>query len=67
MVGLTLQFATQNCLGYYSKLNLFSKFHAEVATLRPHLKLRTLLYLEYYTIMSSISRIVAWGVKYGKR
>ena len=42
IVGLTSQFATQNCLGCNSKLNLSSKFHAEVATHLPHLKLRTL-------------------------
>ena len=40
--GLVLQFTTQNCLGCYSKLNLGSKFHAEVATHLPHIKLRTL-------------------------
>ena len=39
---LTLQFATQNCLGYYLKLNLGGKFHAEVATHFPHVKLITL-------------------------
>ena len=32
IVGLALQFATQNCLACYSKLNLNSEFHAEVAT-----------------------------------
>ena len=32
----TLQFTTQNCLGHCSK------FHAEVATYFPHIKLRTL-------------------------
>ena len=42
IVRLTIQFATQNCLGYYSKLNLGSEFHAEVATHLPHKKLRTL-------------------------
>ena len=41
IVGLALQFATQNCLGCYSNLNYSSKFHAEVAHL-PHIKLRTL-------------------------
>ena len=41
-VGLTSQFATQNCLGCYSKLNLGSEFHAEVDTRLPHIKLRTL-------------------------
>ena len=40
IAGLASQFATQNCLGCYSKLNLGSKFHAEVATHLPHIKLR---------------------------
>ena len=40
IVGLVSQFATQNSLEYYSKLNLSSKFHAEVATQLPHLKLK---------------------------
>ena len=39
-VGLASQFAIQNCLDGYSKLNLGSKFHAEVATHLPHIKLR---------------------------
>ena len=39
---LASQLATQNCLGCYSKLNVGSKFHAEVATHLPHLQLRTL-------------------------
>ena len=42
IAGLTLQFAIQNGLGCYLKLNLGSKFHAEVATYLPHVKLRTL-------------------------
>ena len=42
IVGLALQFANQNCLGCYSKLNLVSKFHAEVATQPPHIKLKTI-------------------------
>ena len=50
IVGIALQFATQNCLGCYSKLNLDSKFHAEVTTYFPHIKLRT-LYLEYNIII----------------
>ena len=41
-VGFALQFASQNCLGCYSKLNLGCKFHSEVATHLPHIKLRTL-------------------------
>ena len=41
-IGLTSQFATQNCLSCYSKLNLGSKFHAEVATHLSYIKLRTL-------------------------
>ena len=45
IVGLASQFATQNCLSYHSKLNLDSKFHAEVATYLPHIKLRTLFTL----------------------
>ena len=49
-VGLASQFTTQNCLGYYLKLNLIIKFHAEVAIHLSHLKLRT-IYLEYYTII----------------
>ena len=43
---LASQFATQNCLHCYSKLNLGSKFHAEIATYLHHIKLRTLIYLE---------------------
>ena len=35
------------CLICFSKLNLSSKFHAEVATHLPHIKLRTLLYILY--------------------
>ena len=42
IVELASQFATQNCLGCYSKLNVGSKFHAEVATYPPPIKLRTL-------------------------
>ena len=38
IVGLALQFATQNFFGCYSKLNLSRKFHAEVATHLPHIK-----------------------------
>ena len=45
IVWLALQFATQNCLGCYSKLNLGSKFHAAVATHLPLIKLRTLYIL----------------------
>ena len=41
IVGLASQFTTQNCLCCYSKLNLVDKFHAEVATHFPHIKLRT--------------------------
>ena len=41
-VRLASQFASQNYLGCYSKLNLGSKFHAEVATHLPHIKLKTL-------------------------
>ena len=37
IVRLASQFATPNCLGCYSKLNLDSKFHAEVATHLPHI------------------------------
>ena len=32
IVRLASQFASQHLLGFYSKLNLGSKFHAEVAT-----------------------------------
>ena len=44
IVGLASQFATQNCLGSYLKLNLGSKFHAEVVTHLPHhlIKLRSI-------------------------
>ena len=42
IVGLATQFTTQNCLGYYSKLNLGSKFHAEIATHLFQMKLRTI-------------------------
>ena len=41
IAGLASLFATQNCLGCYSKLNLSSKFHAEVVTYLPHIKLKT--------------------------
>ena len=41
-VGLASQFASQNCLSCYSKLNLGSKFLAEVASHLPHINLRTL-------------------------
>ena len=50
IVGLASQFATQNCLGCYSKLNLGSKFHAEVATHLPYIKLRTLYTLNIIII-----------------
>ena len=36
--GLVLQYATLFCLGCNLKLNLGSKFHAEVATYLPHIK-----------------------------
>ena len=39
---LLSQFATQNCLSCYSKINLVSNFLAEVASHFPHIKLRTL-------------------------
>ena len=42
IVGLASQFATQNCLGCYSKLNLGSKFHVEVAIHLFYTKLRAL-------------------------
>ena len=42
IAGLALQFATQTCLGCHLKLNLGTKFHAKVATILPHIKLRTL-------------------------
>ena len=42
IVGLASQFTAQNCLRCYSKLNLGSEFHTEVATHLPHIKLRTL-------------------------
>ena len=38
--GFASQFATQNFLSCYSKLNLSSKFHAKVVTHLPHLKLK---------------------------
>ena len=38
IVGLASQFATQNHLDFFSKLNLSSKFYAEVATHLPHKK-----------------------------
>ena len=41
IIKLASQFATQNCLGYESKLNLASKFYA-VVTHFSHIKLRTL-------------------------
>ena len=40
-VGLASQFATQNCLDCYSKLNMSSKCYACVATHLLHIKLRT--------------------------
>ena len=40
--GLASQFATQNFLVSYSKLNLGSKFQAEFASHLPHIKLRTI-------------------------
>ena len=39
IIGLASQFATQNYLGYYLKLNLGSKFHAEIASHLPYIKL----------------------------
>ena len=49
IVELASQFASQNCFGCHSKLNLGCKFHAEVVTHLSHIKLRTLyIYLEYY-------------------
>ena len=36
IVGLASHFATQNCLSDDLKLNLVSKFYAEVATYLPH-------------------------------
>ena len=49
IAGLASQLATQNCLGCYSKLNLSSKFHAEVAAHLSHIKLRKL-----YTLKSTL-------------
>ena len=43
IAGLALKYASQNCLGCCSKLNLGSKFHSEVASHFSHIKLRTLL------------------------
>ena len=40
VAGLSSQFATQNCLGCYSKLNVGSKFYPEVATCFPHFKIK---------------------------
>ena len=50
MVVLASQFASQNCLGCYSKLNMDSKFHAGIAT---HLLqiIKIAVYLEYYIII----------------
>ena len=42
IVGLASKFATQNCLPCYSKLNLGSKFDAEVTTHLSPIKLRTI-------------------------
>ena len=42
VVEFASQFATQNCLACYSKLNLGSKFNAEDAIHLPQIKLRTL-------------------------
>ena len=41
---LASQFATQNCFVCYSKLNLGSKFYAEVATHFPH-KIKNTIYI----------------------
>ena len=38
---LASQFATQNCIDCYSKLNLGTNFHAKVATHLRHIKFRT--------------------------
>ena len=45
IVGLTSQFATQNCLGCYSKLNSGNKFYVVVTHL-PLTKLGTLYTLK---------------------
>ena len=42
IVGLALQFATQNCISCHSKLYIDIKFHIEVATHLPHIKLKTI-------------------------
>ena len=42
IVGLVSQFATQICLSCYLKLNLVSKFYAEVATHLSPINLKTL-------------------------
>ena len=42
IVWLASLFVVQNCLGCYSKLNLCSKFYAEVATHLSLIQLRTL-------------------------
>ena len=50
-VWLASQFASQNFLGCFSKLNLGSKFHAEVAIYSsPSYKIKTSICLEYYYI-----------------
>ena len=57
IVGLALQFATQNCLCCYSNLNLCTKFYAEIVTHLPHINLRTLytLIILYYNDCYSIT------------
>ena len=51
IVGLASQFATQSCFGCYSKLNLDSKFLAEIASHLPHKKIKNTIFLEYYIII----------------
>ena len=48
IVVLKSPFATQNYLGCYSKLNLDSKFHAEIAT---HLPINNTVHLEHFIII----------------
>ena len=49
--GLASQFATQNCLGCYSKLNLGSKFHGRSCYSSLTYKIKSTVYLEYYVVI----------------
>ena len=63
IVGLASQFVTQNCLVCYSKWNLGCKFHADVATYFPHIKLKILFNLHITIIATQLLLIATQAIQ----